>query len=990
MRQSRPSSSKRELLRRDPPIALGRITSAAGLVVLLLGVPLILTDMDLAPPVVRLIKEVAHPGAWSHVLQGPLSEETVVKIVALVAWAAWLWLLLCVFLEVVASIRGVPTTRLPGSRHAQSLAALLVGACLALLPAPRTATHLRIHAIAPASAQVQPVALNRVALLSDGFSGWPSDGVAGQVIALEPNGSRPSAPSVVDTAGVDAATSGSRTYVVKPGDTLWSIAEDELGSPLRWREIAALNLGRPQSDGRQLTDAHWIFPGWVLLLPGDAPSPQQLVAPTATSSSFSAPEPEEAPQSVRLPSLVEDLPSASRTTNGSLASPSMKAPAGHHDHLPIAPIGFGVLGASVIALLERMRRAQQRHRSRGLRITLPEGELADLEQGLRLGADLEAVEWIDLGQRLLAASMRARTVGYDGRVWLPRIVGVRLKSDVVEFLLDFSSMDGAMKRSAGEPAPPPPPFEDGPEGSSWLLPRDPDLLERMRSDPEVRGMDTPVPGLVTLGRDEQGLILLDLERVGSLSIAGSASEALAQAMAIEIACSRWSDQVDIIIVGMPPDMERLERVFHATNIASVVQRVDRRVRERRRLLEIVRSATNYATRWVEGGDAWDLCVVVCMNSAVDAEPEALEELVELAGEGIVGLSVVFCSAEPHESRTRITADGGPLSLEHLARDLHSVPESTVWPQSIPPGFAAGVTSLVNLGSRLDAVAPADSPYGETTLETDLDVVSPSSSASSSGSPRARQQLSTRRKEVQSGEIEVKVLGPIEVVGADRPFTRAWALELVVYLAFHRSGASTDSWSTALWPDRLMAPASLHSTASAARRSLGVSQSGDDHLPRSHGRLSLGPGVTTDWDRFIGLSHEEAPEAWKDAIGLIRGRPFDGLRSTDWALLEGITAMIESEVVDLASRCAEWFLARRDSSGAEWVARQALRVSPYDERMYRVLMRAADVAGNPQGIESVMSELSRLVAEDVEPFDAVHPETLELYRTLSRRSFSSRG
>jgi hypothetical protein len=38
----------------------------------------------------------------------------------------------------------------------------------------------------------------------------------------------------------------------------------------------------------------------------------------------------------------------------------------------------------------------------------------------------------------------------------------------------------------------------------------------------------------------------------------------------------------------------------------------------------------------------------------------------------------------------------------------------------------------------------------------------------------------------------------------------------------------------------------------------------------------------------------------------------------------------------------------------------------------------------------MSELVHLVADDVEPYDAVHPETLALYRKLSRRSLSSRG
>jgi hypothetical protein len=64
------------------------------------------------------------------------------------------------------------------------------------------------------------------------------------------------------------------------------------------------------------------------------------------------------------------------------------------------------------------------------------------------------------------------------------------------------------------------------------------------------------------------------------------------------------------------------------------------------------------------------------------------------------------------------------------------------------------------------------------------------------------------------------------------------------------------------------------------------------------------------------------------------------------------------------------------------------VSAYDERLYRILLRAADAVGNPAGVESVMAELVRLVAEDIEPYDAVHPETLELYRSLSRRSTST--
>jgi hypothetical protein len=50
----------------------------------------------------------------------------------------------------------------------------------------------------------------------------------------------------------------------------------------------------------------------------------------------------------------------------------------------------------------------------------------------------------------------------------------------------------------------------------------------------------------------------------------------------------------------------------------------------------------------------------------------------------------------------------------------------------------------------------------------------------------------------------------------------------------------------------------------------------------------------------------------------------------------------------------------------------------------MLLRAADAAGNPAGVESVMSELIKLVADDVEPLDSVHPSTMDLYRSLTRR------
>jgi hypothetical protein len=123
---------------------------------------------------------------------------------------------------------------------------------------------------------------------------------------------------------------------------------------------------------------------------------------------------------------------------------------------------------------------------------------------------------------------------------------------------------------------------------------------------------------------------------------------------------------------------------------------------------------------------------------------------------------------------------------------------------------------------------------------------------------------------------------------------------------------------------------------------------------------------------------------RKAMELVRGRPFEGLRASDWPILEGVAPAIEAAIVDLAGRLAGMYLRRGDAAGAEWSARKGLLVSPYDERLYRMLLRAADSAGNPAGVESVMSELIRLVADDVEPFDSVHPSTMELYRSLTRR------
>ncbi len=240
-------------------------------------------------------------------------------------------------------------------------------------------------------------------------------------------------------------------------------------------------------------------------------------------------------------------------------------------------------------------------------------------------------------------------------------------------------------------------------------------------------------------------------------------------------------------------------------------------------------------------------------------------------------------------------------------------------------------------------------------------------------------------------MEVSVLGSVELHGAARPFRRPWALELVTYLAAHREGAGTEQWVAALWPDREMAAPTVHSVSSEARRALGCSRLGFDHLPRAHGRLRLGDTVGTDWSRFGELSRRDDPGSWRRALRLVRGRPFAGLRTPDWPVLDGFQAEIETSIADLAERAALADLRAGNGRGAVDLLRMALRGCA-DERLYRLLLRALDAVGDRLGLERVMEELAyRSGSLDSGPArrraqeryqGTVHRQTLDLYRELS--------
>jgi LysM domain len=937
------------------PVA-GGLGSVVGLGLLVVGVPLLLMSEGVGSPVGILLRLIRYPRSLLDALEHPVTESTIVHAVVLIAWTAWAWLLVCLVAEIGARVSGRPPARLPASRHAQAFAALLVGASIAILPSVRAHPPMRIAgaSLGPQIHQIATVAYES----------------PDSLVATTTEREVARAGSSVSAQATPESSRGYREYVVQPGDTLWSIAKRELGSPLRWKEIAALNVGEQQVDGKVMLDAGWILPGWVLYLPRASEHRADLSRDGATLRPTSQREPNVSTRSVPAPSTTPksrergeseagvDGPGA-REGRGAANAANKQSISSSDDsrNIPFAPFGYGLLGAGVVMILNRLRRAQQRHRPTGLRIALPpDQDLVDAEQLLRSSADHETADWVDAALRTLVASCRR-----SGRA-APNVVAVRILEKAVELIVGPSENPQAVAA----------PFEVSGDGTSWILPRRAELLEEAHLDPWVAGMEVMTPALVTIGREPRGLLLIDVEQAGSISVSGAGGDDALRAMAIELATSRWAEQVNVVLVGMEQiprasslhtaHLDVLDRFRTADNLVEVLPELRHISAERSLMLGAVGLDRTSEARMVMSGDGWDLTVVLCASRALETGRKAASELVALAGDGSHGLAVV-CSGAQVGANWHLETGNGPMTIS-----MAGLPETMVWPQRLDRNAGEQIARLVEVAQHFEGVAPSGPPYDSFGPREGVELVG---------------------DDEPPPTIEIRVLGPVEVVGAARPFTRAWSLELVVYLAMHPGGASSDQWSTHLWPSRSMAQASLHSTASAARRALGSAANGEDHLPRSHGRLTLGPGVSTDWDKFRRFAGSEDPGAWRRALDLIRGRPFDGLRSTDWAVFSHVQANIESVVVDVSVRRAEFCLEASDSAGAEWAARQGLLVSPYDERLFRLRMRAADLAGNPAGVEAVMGELLQLVGDEVEPFDSVHPETYELYRTLSRRNIPAR-
>jgi hypothetical protein len=959
------------------------------------------------------------------------------RVALLMAWVAWAWIVVCVVAEVRSWRSGGSRKHLPASRTLQWMAACLVGTAFALGGVGRSPMQGHRVAVQGAGGRdpisvVQVVGTRGPTVMSDsrakefGSVPNPTPSSATTTSLERPSpvpGVRVLGPVIGSSLppGPTETVPGSReVHLVAGRETLWSVAEERLGSPRRWKEIAALNYGRTQLDGARLGDDHWITPGWHLLLPpldpralADRPvRPHRAEvgprfggieqADKVIRADWIGPPADRAPEQA-TPRWSDD---ECDSTGVSATGPPVRigAPARQIPRTPVMPLGAGIVGVGVADLIDRLRKVQQRHRKVGTRIRLPDPKLRQFEQRLRVGAGVDVVHVVEEAVVLFHESTRGSATPF-------RIVGVDVSTDTVQLVLDAPY--GLDPDAIGTP------FRLEPGTSSVSVNRD-RLLGAGDRQRRVR-TDFPCPTLVTIGCTEERVVMVHPEGVGTLVISGERpdAEGMARALALELATSRWSASLDLVLVGFGATLARFDRVSSVSCAGPLIADLSWRQLRNSLSLEERGLRPSVDDRSTASVRTWDPIVVIC---GPDVAADEVRTLLQLGRDGNCGIAVIVVGTDANVG-TDATAGGEPAYRMHAGAD--GIPptvslfgevldaqlvddDDLVMVDDLLRTAVVGATAsdpepTIDLAAGDDGDGGPSGPCGTSgtsgTVATFLDgsrsITSRVEGPRSDGPHRSVSiaggmggDPTSPRSEIGGGagwpEVEIAVLGTVEIRGAAREFSRAWARELVVYLAMHPGGASNDSWATALWPERVMAPSSLHSTASVARRSLGKAIDGSDHLPRSHGHLALAPSVGTDWDRFVALSDDDDTDRWREALTLVRGRPLAGVRSTDWSILDGTAPAIESAIVDLSGRLAGACLRSGDPQSAEWSARRGLLVSPYDERLYRMLLRAADAAGNPGGVESVMAELVRIVADEIEPVESVHPSTLTLYRSLSRR------
>ncbi len=904
---------------------------------------LLLTIVGAVP--VALVGWGVSPAALGD-LTRPDDGSALLAAFTLAGWLAWLAFTVSVSVEAVNLIgrRAVPL-RIPLLGGVQSIAGALVFTALSSVVAPAAA-------------------------VAHGPTPTPSMTVA------EADGVRAaSTPGVTDSEAADG-------YLVRPGDDLWSVAEQLLGRGSRWRLLAEANpglLGNPTVD---------LTPGTRLVVPNlpDLPD-HEPVAERAHRSSAAPARP-----SAAKPRLVtvergdtlsglahEHLGAASRwpriyrANTDRIKDPDLidvgwklVIPANPAAAKPkptrTRPVRKPVRPPEASGPLSEQPTPRTERPAETPETTAPAPDRAqaapasDPSWSLIGGLSGAAAAMILAGLNVNRLSqLRARPVGR--RINHPPVdvrryetaLGRRERPETTALLEKALRALGAHAHATGAPLPrlgrvaidgravtfewldtpagdPPAGFRPTPRG--WRLTRA--AAEQLPASSHP----VPFPTLVTIGRDaEDDWVMVDLESRSPLALQGSRAlqHATAAAMAVELSCSPWASELSLTVVGGDEMFIRAacpELVVFHTDAGPALAALEARVAER----DADESAVALLRVDPDRAEAGAAQLLIVADELDEAQRARFDELMRDRDLGIGG----------------VIAGCAPSAL--VLSGTESEPVGTLEPDrlQIRPQLIAAHTraAIGTIFAVTDEAADSEAPWW-----------------SAAGNVRAlvprREPITVDEPDLEPevpGHPYLRLIGPIELLGAAAPTPTRARRQCEEYCAWLLENPR--STATRMGTELVVAETTRRSNMSRLRSWLGSDAAGKPYLPEAYsGRIELHPDVESDWQRVRVLTapglNRLAPETLVKVLEFVRGAPLADAAPGQWRWAEELRTDISSLMRDAGVLLTRWALDHQNVDVARWAAARALLAAPEDELLLVERINTEVLAGNTPEVQRLV-------------------------------------
>ena len=910
-----------------------RVGAALAVALLLLGVPGALLAWGHPETLLQV--------DWSTALTRPDDGRVFLGLLAVLAWVAWLVVAATTIGELASALsRGAVSIRLPGTAWLRPMVGALVAAALTPVVAVGMPTDMAT----------------------------PSLAAVFDVEAAADEGPDEAGPE--SSPAVSAATSA--TYVVQPGDELWSLAEQFLGSGEKWPIIVAANPGlsherrlvagerlvmplpaepaaastaapepvaeEPVADSETTSEAAPVF---VVVERGDTLwdlAAQHLGDPERWPEIFEAnrdqiADPDQIDIGWRLAVPVPVVEPVAPAPAEEAEAPAPSGPSGNEatpsTSLPAADSSPTTESAQVPAAIPTPTSAASPTPT-VQPATVATEPAAEASPGRAAsGPHRAALSAVDSPAREL--------LGPVGAVLAAGIfagVAVRRRLQLAQ-------------RPLGRRLPP---LEAGEQRYWTSLGR---VAAEHGPEPDAR------PTEIVLGWVDDEPLPLDLEEARATWIESADPElatGMVAAALTSLACADWSAGVEVVVVEPEDDWETALDDPRIRCIASLEEALaELQALCARRRIEMGSSGLPTLRRDPDLADAW-APVVFVLSQPVEAE--AIEGVRRQLSLGQVGVSVVGSIAPAAVLPT--DCHGIRIDAEDDATTLHDGVRFT--PQLLPAPARRAVVGLFRASSAADT-EPAPW-WDDTPLPPNVKVL-PSTKS------EPPEDLDMSSWPGASPQPTLLLLGPVDLLGYQgivpaRSVTAS--LECCAWLLDH-PGATPSR----MLADMVIADTTRRSNLSRLRAWLGNDADGEPYLPDGYsGQLELHPDVTSDWERFrlllAGGVNQASTPVLRQALGMVRGAPLAGV-DFQWPWADQMRMDMVGMVTDAGAVLCDRALEQGDVVTARWAIDQAKLAAADDEligvRDIQLLAFEGDTAGLDQAVRRV-TRAARVAGRDLAP------------------------